>query len=178
MKLAGAGLVFAPSIEEMYPPGFQTWVEVTELGSLLEEFRPATSGGSRQSSSSCSRSSARRGCTSGRRTQQVEVIRRLVAGLALEVEVRALPTVRDEDGLAASLANVLLSPEERASAGTPARAGDETAESARDGSRAVERPRRRLRRGRRLRSTILAGAVRVGSTRLIDSVVLEGETER
>ncbi|HET8968469.1 MAG TPA: pantoate--beta-alanine ligase, partial [Gaiellaceae bacterium] len=33
---AGVDLVFAPSREEMYPPGFQTWVDVTELGSVLE----------------------------------------------------------------------------------------------------------------------------------------------
>ena len=38
---AGVDLVFAPSREEMYPPGFQTWVEVTELGAILEgRFRP------------------------------------------------------------------------------------------------------------------------------------------
>ena len=37
----GVDLVFAPSADEMYPPGFQTWVDVTELGSILEgEFRP------------------------------------------------------------------------------------------------------------------------------------------
>lgn len=34
-------VVFAPSVEEVYPPGFQTWVEVTELGAVLEgRFRP------------------------------------------------------------------------------------------------------------------------------------------
>src|SRR5512134_3132459 len=38
---AGVDLVFAPSREEMYPPGFQTWVEVEELGSILEgRYRP------------------------------------------------------------------------------------------------------------------------------------------
>ena len=37
----GVDLVFAPSADEMYPPGFQTWVDVTELGSILEgRFRP------------------------------------------------------------------------------------------------------------------------------------------
>src|SRR6185436_6315903 len=40
-RAEGADLVFAPSVEEMYPPGFQTWVDVTELGSILEgRFRP------------------------------------------------------------------------------------------------------------------------------------------
>jgi pantoate--beta-alanine ligase len=38
---AGVDIVFAPDAEEMYPPGFQTWVEVSELGSVLEgAFRP------------------------------------------------------------------------------------------------------------------------------------------
>ena len=38
---AGVDLVFAPSADEMYPPGFQTWVDVTEVGSILEgRFRP------------------------------------------------------------------------------------------------------------------------------------------
>ena len=38
---AGVDLVFAPSTDEMYPPGFQTWVDVTELGGILEgRFRP------------------------------------------------------------------------------------------------------------------------------------------
>ena len=38
---AGVDLVFAPDADEMYPPGFQTWVEVSELGSILEgAFRP------------------------------------------------------------------------------------------------------------------------------------------
>ena len=37
----GVDIVFAPTTEEIYPPGFQTWVDVTELGSILEgRFRP------------------------------------------------------------------------------------------------------------------------------------------
>ncbi len=40
-EASGVDVVFAPSTEEMYPQGFQTWVEVTELGSVLEgRFRP------------------------------------------------------------------------------------------------------------------------------------------
>ena len=99
----------------MYPPGFQTWVEVTELGSLLEgRFRPGHFRGVATVVLKLLTIVRPTRMYFGQKdAQQVEVIRRLVADLALEVEVRALPTVRDEDGLAASSRNVLLSPEER-----------------------------------------------------------------
>ena len=112
---AGVDVVFAPSADEMYPPGFQTWVEVTELGAMLEgRFRPATSAASRRSSSSSSSIVRPTRVYFGQKdAQQVEVVRRLIRDLALEVELRVLPTVRDPDGLALSSRNALLSPEER-----------------------------------------------------------------
>jgi pantoate--beta-alanine ligase len=176
---AGVDVVFAPSAEEMYPPGFQTWVDVTELGAVLEgRFRPGHFRGVativlklfvvvRPDQAYFGQKDA----------QQVEVVRRMIRDLALEIELRVLPTVREPDGLALSSRNVLLSPEER--------------------TRALVLPRALATRDRNAALDLLAssngvevdylevadfdpptlaGAIRVGSTRLIDNVVLdEGE---
>jgi pantoate--beta-alanine ligase len=173
---AGVDLVFAPGVEEMYPAGFQTWVEVTELGSILEgRFRP---GHFRGVATVVLKLLAivrpTRVYFGEKDAQQVAVVRRLVTDLALDVEVRALPTIRDADGLALSSRNALLSPAER--------------------ERALALPRalrtRDARRARELLAEsngltvdyvevaefeppVLAGAVRVGSTRLIDNVPLD-----
>ena len=113
---AGADLLFAPSVEEVYPPGFATAVEVLGLTDRLE-------GAARGASHF-------RGVTTvvtkllcmtmpdtlylGQKdAQQVVVIRRLVADLNLPVQIEALPTVREGDGLALSSRNVLLDPAAR-----------------------------------------------------------------
>jgi pantoate--beta-alanine ligase len=177
---AGVDLAFAPSVEEMYPPGFQTWVEVTDLGSLLEgRFRPGHFRGvATVVLKLLSIVRPARVYFGQKDAQQVEVVRRMVEDLALEVEVRALPTVRDADGLALSSRNALLSPEEREAALALPRAL-----ATRDADRA-----RALLAGTSglaldyvevadFHPPVLAGAVRVGSTRLIDNVVLEGDHE-
>ncbi len=170
---AGVDLVFAPTAEEMYPPGFQTWVEVTELGSILEgRFRP---GHFRGVATVCLKlfmivrpDIAYFG---QKDAQQVAVLRRLVTDLALELELRDLPTVRDEDGLALSSRNALLSPAERERALALPRAL-----AARDAGRARE-----LLDGLEVdyvevapfEPPVLAAAIRVGTTRLIDNIPLE-----
>jgi pantoate--beta-alanine ligase len=111
--------------------------------------------------------------------QQVAVIRRLVRDLDLGVEIRAVPTVRDDDGLALSSRNARLSREEREralalpralarAAGTP-----DPIRSARDALNGL-RPEyvEIVDIGG---ATVLAAAARVGETRLIDNVLLEGE---
>jgi pantoate--beta-alanine ligase len=174
---AGVDLVFAPSTEEMYPPGFQTWVEVSELGSVLEgRFRP---GHFRGVATVCLKLfqivGPDRVYFGQKDAQQVEVIRRLIQDLALDLELRVLPTVRDTDGLALSSRNARLSADERRRALALHRALT---------TRDAERARAMLADQEldvdyvevaQFDPPVLAAAVRVGSTRLIDNVPLEGE---
>jgi pantoate--beta-alanine ligase len=170
---AGADIVFAPSAAEMYPPGFQTWVEVTELGSMLEG--AARPGHFRGVATVCLKlfnivrpDAAYFG---QKDAQQAEVLRRLVRDVALELELRVLPTVRDRDGLALSSRNARLTPaeRERALALPRALATKDPAEAARlleglDVDYVAVAP---------FHPPVLAAAVRVGDTRLIDNVVLD-----
>jgi pantoate--beta-alanine ligase len=170
---AGVDVVFAPTVEEMYPPGFQTWVEVTELGAVLEgAHRP---GHFRGVATVCLKlfTIVRPDLAyfGQKDAQQVAVLRRLIADLALELELRALPTVRDVDGLALSSRNELLSAAERERALALPRAL-----ATRDPERA-----RALLNGLDVDYVeiapfdppVLAAAIRFGSTRLIDNVPLE-----
>ena len=178
-RAAGVDIVFAPSAAEMYPAGYQTWVEVTELGAILEgEHRP---GHFRGVATVCLKlfNIVRPDVAfyGQKDAQQVEVLRRMIADLDLELELEVIPTVRDDDGLAQSSRNVLLSPEERARALALPRAlstGDpETARAILEGAGlAVDyvaiAP---------FHPPTLAAAVRVGSTRLIDNAPLDHEEE-
>ena len=172
----GVDIVFAPTAGEMYPPGFQTWVDVTELGSILEgRFRP---GHFRAVATVVLKLFTivrpDRAYFGQKDAQQAEVIRRMIHDLALEIELRVLPTVRDADGLALSSRNVLLSAEERERALALPRAL-----ATRDKQAALEL----LASSNGLEvdyvevadfdPPVLAGAVRVGTIRLIDSVPLD-----
>jgi pantoate--beta-alanine ligase len=172
---AGVDIVFAPSADEMYPGGFQTWVEVTELGAILEgRFRP---GHFRGVATVCLKLfnvvRPQLAFFGQKDAQQVAVLRRMIRDLNLELELRVVPIVRDADGLALSSRNALLSAGDRA--------------------RALALPRalatRDRERARELLSSdglvvdyveltpfdppVLAAAVRVGDVRLIDNVTLE-----
>jgi pantoate--beta-alanine ligase len=111
----GVAIVFAPTTKEMYPPGFQTWVDVTELGSILEgRFRPKHFRGVATVVLKLFEIVRPDRAYFGQKdAQQAEVIRQMIRDLALEIELRVLPTVRDEDGLALSSRNARLSPNER-----------------------------------------------------------------
>jgi pantoate--beta-alanine ligase len=174
---AGVDVLFVPSTEEMYPPGFQTWLEVEELSRGLEgEARP---GHFRGVATICLKLFSivrpRRAYFGQKDAQQVAVVKRLVRDLELGIEIRVVPTVRDADGLALSSRNAYLSPEERERAlALP------HALATRDAGRARE-----LLTGLDVDYVavadfdppVLAAAVRVGATRLIDNVLLEGEEE-
>ena len=173
----GVDVLFAPRAGELYPPGYQTWVDVEQLGSELEgEFRP---GHFRGVATVCCKLfnlvRPARAYFGQKDAQQVAVIKRMVRDLHFDAEIRVLPTVRDDDGLALSSRNVLLSPDERRRAAVLP-----LALSTKDPKRARE-----LLDGLDVDYVavadfdppVLAAAIRVGSTRLIDNVVLEGESE-
>jgi pantoate--beta-alanine ligase len=170
---AGVDLVFAPSVDEMYPPGFQTWVDVTELGAMLEGvYRP---GHFRGVATICLKlfTIVRPDLVyfGQKDAQQVAVLRRMISDLALELELRDLPTVRDADGLALSSRNEGLTATEREQALLLPRAlatrDPEQARTLLDGLEVdyVEIAP--------FDPPVLAAAVRVGSTRLIDNVPLQ-----
>jgi pantoate--beta-alanine ligase len=175
---AGVDVVFAPGASELYPPGYQTWVEVAELGAILEGVhRP---GHFRGVATICLKlfTIVRPDIAyfGQKDAQQVEVLRRMIRDLHLELELAVVPTVRERDGLALSSRNARLRPEER--------------------SRALALPRALATRDPETARAILesaglevdyvavvpfdppalAAAVRVGSTRLIDNVPLEEES--
>ena len=172
---AEVDILFAPDADELYPPGFQTWVEVEELGRVLEgEFRP---GHFRGVATICLKLfnlvRPDHAYFGQKDAQQAAVIRRMVRDLNLPVAIRVLPTVRDGDGLALSSRNVQLSPDERERALALPRAL-----ATRDPARARELLKDLDVDYVELADfdpKVLAAAVRVGSTRLIDNVVLEGE---
>jgi pantoate--beta-alanine ligase len=172
---AGVDVLFAPSADEMYPAGYETWVEVEKLGARLEgEHRP---GHFRGVATVCLKLfnivRPQLAYFGQKDAQQVAVLRRMVRDLDLELELRVVPTVRDADGLALSSRNRQLSAQERERARALFRAL-----ATKDEARARELlrdldvdyvevadfdPR------------VLAAAVRIGNTRLIDNVVLEGD---
>jgi pantoate--beta-alanine ligase len=171
----GVEVLFVPSAEEMYPPGFQTWVDVEELGRGLEgEFRP---GHFRGVATVCLKLfnlvRPTRAYFGQKDAQQAAVIRQLVRDLAVPVEIRVLPTVRDDDGLAFSSRNAYLSPEERDRAlALPRALATKDPVKARELLRDLEVEYVEV---ADFKPKVLAAAVRVGATRLIDNVVLEGE---
>jgi pantoate--beta-alanine ligase len=176
---AGVDLVLAPVADEMYPPGFQTWVDVEELGSILEgQFRPGHFRGvATVVLKLFTIVRPTRAYFGQKDAQQVEVIRRMIRDLALDVELRVVPTVRAEDGLALSSRNGQLSELEREAALALPQA---LATRDRDEALALLRSTKGLEidyvEVADFDPPVLAGAVRVGETRLIDNVVLEGDT--
>lgn len=115
---AGVDLVFVPSLDEMYPPGFSTVVDVGPIGDVLEGARRP--GHFRGVATVVARlfalSQPQRAYFGQKDAQQCVVVRKLTAELGFPTEVVVVPTVREPDGLALSSRNVYLNATERVAA--------------------------------------------------------------
>ena len=178
-KEAGVDVRFVPSPEEMYPDGYGTWVDVDVSGGEAS----ARTGHFRGVATVCLKlfNLVRPDVAffGQKDAQQVAVLRRMIRDLNVGVHIRVLPTVRDADGLALSSRNAFLSPQEREQAlALPraleaGRAAADPVATARAALNGLEPEYVELLRVGD--ATLLTAAARVGSTRLIDNVVVEGE---
>ncbi|MGZ4355801.1 MAG: pantoate--beta-alanine ligase [Gaiellaceae bacterium] len=180
-EAAGIDILFAPSVEEMYPNGYATWVDVEETGAegsarpnhfrgvatvclkLFNIVRPQVAYFGQKDA------------------QQAAVLRRMIRDLDIDLVLRVVPTVRDVDGLALSSRNAYLSEQDRNQALALPRALEAGRSAHAQGSDPVAAARAAL-NGLEPEYvelldldgiTVLAAAARVGSTRLIDNVILE-----
>ena len=191
----GVDLVFAPTVDEVYPPGFDTIVSVGAIARPLEgAARPGHFDGvATVVAVLFGLVRAERAYFGQKDAQQVAVIRRMAIDLAIPTEVIACPTIREPDGLAMSSRNVHLSPAERAAAPVLRRALLDARAAWEGGERSAEALRARMRQRlarERLAAvdyvscadaatlaeldrvdgpSLLSLAVRFGSTRLIDN---------
>lgn len=193
--------VFLPSVEELYPEGDATFVDVAGVTEQLEgAHRPGHFRGVATVVTKLLNIIQPRRAYFGRKdAQQLVVVRRLVRDLRIGTEVVGLPTVREPDGLAMSSRNAYLSPPERVAATALDRAlraaeerfaaGERDAERLRETMRAVldaeplaqadyvsVADAETLRELERIERSALASlAVRIGATRLIDNTSLPPE---
>jgi len=118
LEKEGVDVLFSPKAQEMYPPGFQTYVEVKELSSgLCGRYREGHFLGVATVVLKLFNIVQPDIAVFGEKDyQQLKVIQRMVQDLNLDVKIISHPTVREEDGLAMSSRNTYLSPEERKSA--------------------------------------------------------------
>ncbi len=180
----GVDVLFAPSVEELYPTGFDSFVDPGALATVLEG--AARPGHFRAVATVCTKLfgivQPHAAWFGQKDAQQVAVMRRVVADLNLPLEIEAVPIVRDRDGLALSSRNAFLSPAERDAALALPRAMEAGADAHRSGADPIATARRVLDAEPRLAvdyvdvadfdGPTLVAAVRVGTIRLIDNVRL------
>jgi len=191
--------IFAPTVEEMYPRGFSTYVTVEGLSEQLEgSSRPGHFRGVATVVTILLNTIRPDFAFFGQKdAQQAIVIRRLVKDLAFDTEIVVLPTVREDSGLAISSRNLYLTAEEQSAATVIHRALVQAKNSYKDGERSAARladlvrstiedePRARLdyvtvadaetlEKLDKLdeRSILIAVAAYIGKTRLIDNTIL------
>jgi pantoate--beta-alanine ligase len=123
VKTAGADVIFAPSVEELYPAGAATFVEVTGLSDRLDgKSRPGHFRGvATVVTKLLIASEADQAFFGQKDAAQIAVLRRMLTDLRLGSEIVVCPIVREHDGLALSSRNAYLSPDERTQALTLSR---------------------------------------------------------
>ncbi len=195
----GVDAVYMPSLEVVYPAGYQTYVNVEELAGMLEgASRPTHFRGVATVVTKLLITVRPDRAYFGRKdAQQLRVIQRLVRDLDLPVAVVPCETIREPDGLAMSSRNVNLSPEQRAAAAVIPRALELARRGFEDGTRSAEALRNIVRdtiaeerlaaldyvsladsetldelTGDIERPALLSVAVRFGGVRLIDNAEL------
>jgi pantoate--beta-alanine ligase len=192
-------ILFHPAAAEMYPEGYQTYVNVEKLGPLLcGEFRPGHFRGIATVVAKLFNIVRPHAAIFGEKDyQQLQVIRRMAKDLNFDVDVMGYPTVRENDGLAMSSRNVYLNRQERAAALSLSRSLKQAESLVRHGERETKRivaavraeieeePLARIEYARVCDTetleevatvegaAVLALAVRVGKARLIDNTTLK-----
>ena len=199
LEAEGVDLVFAPPVAEIYPPGFDTWIEPGAIAARLEgAARPGHFRGVATVVAKLFNIIRPDRAYFGQKDgQQAAVIRQLIRDLNLGLDLVVVPTVRDPDGLALSSRNDYLSPEQRAAAPVLYRALQRAEQLFAAGVRDAELLRREVHQvldGEPLIDGIdylsvaaadtlaeldtipgramVSAAVRFGGTRLIDNVVV------
>lgn len=199
LEAEGVDLVFAPPVAEIYPPGFDTWIEPGAIAARLEgAARPGHFRGVATVVAKLFNILRPDRAYFGQKDgQQAAVIRQLIRDLNLGVDLVVVPTVRDPDGLALSSRNAYLTAEQRAAAPVLYRALQRAEQLFAAGVRDAELLRQEVRQaldGEPLIDGIdyisvaaadtlaemdtlqgramVSAAVRFGGTRLIDNVVV------
>ena len=192
-------LLWTPTPEIMYPPGYQTWVEVERMTQPLEgAVRPGHfKGVTTVVAKLFNAVQPHRAYFGQKDVQQAAVIRQMVRDLNFPLEVVISPIVRESDGLAMSSRNVYLDPEQRKAATVLYRALSTAKEAYENGERDADQLRRAMKDVLAseplaqvqyvscadydtleeletvTRKTLLSMDVFVGKTRLIDNFVLD-----
>ena len=174
LETAGCDLVWLPSAEDLFPAGFATTVGVKGVSERWEgEHRPGHFDGVATIVAKLLAATGPDLAIFGEKDfQQLAVIRRMVTDLGFGTAIVGLPTVRDDDGLALSSRNALLSPDERAAAAALPRALDEARDAILRGgpvAKTLDRVKQQL---------AGAGFVRIDYLALVDAATLEPAGER
>jgi pantoate--beta-alanine ligase len=199
LRKEGTDIGFVPLDDEMYPPGFSSWVDVEKVTERLEgASRPGHFRGvATVVAKLFNIVQPTRAYFGQKDAQQVVVIKRMVADLSMGVETVVVPTVRESDGLAMSSRNIYLNPKERQAATVLFEALTLARQLRKGGEKDAEKIRRQMtaliqkeplaqigyvsiadtRTLEELhlldRPAVASLAVRIGKTRLIDNMPLE-----